>query len=410
MGLELDVTVSALTVFIQGLLSFFSPCILPIIPLYVGYLSGGTVSEGADGEKIYDQRKVLIHTSCFILGISCAFFILGLGFSTLGTFLTSHQETITMIGGSFIIIMGLIQLGVFKKITLYKEFRLPVKINAEKMNPLTALLMGFTFSFAWTPCVGPALSTVLIMISSTSNKALGMILMGIYTIGFILPFLFLGIFTTRVLSFFKKNVNLVKYTVRIGAVVMILMGVLMVTGQMNRLTSYLALDSVSDTTTDEKEENQEAQEDVIVPAVDFQLIDQYGEKHTLSDYKGKVVFLNFWATWCPPCVQEMPDIQEVYESYGYNESEVVILGVAMPNDLNPNTREGSVKMVTEFLDTNGYTYPTVMDMDGSIAAYYGISSYPTTFMINKEGNIFGYIPGMITLDVMKDVIEQTLNN
>lgn len=413
MGLELNISISAVTVFLQGLLSFFSPCILPIIPLYMGYLTGGTVSEKKDEELSYNQKQVLFNTTCFTLGISTAFFILGLGFSTLGTFLTKQQGNITIIGGTLIIIMGLIQLGIFRKLNLYREFRLPWKINTKKMSPLTAFLMGFTFSFAWTPCVGPALSTVLIMVSSSSSKSLGMILMGIYTIGFILPFLFLGIFTTKVLNFLKNHVNIVRYTVKIGAVLMILIGAAMLTGQMSRLMPNINSDSTYENTDEESINNNgnntEESDNAIIPAVGFELLDQYGEKHTLEDYKDKVIFLNFWATWCPPCVQELPDIQAIYESYGYNQDEVVILGVAMPNDNNSSVREGSVVDVTNFLKENNYTYPTLMDINGILITSYGISSYPSTFMIDKDGNIFGYIPGMMELNTMYDVIEQTLN-
>ncbi len=146
-----------------------------------------------------------------------------------------------------------------------------------------------------------------------------------------------------------------------------------------------------------------------MPAIDFELYDQFGELHTLADFKGKVIFLNFWATWCPPCVQEMPDIQSLYEAYGYNEEDVIILGVASPNDNNSYTREGSTQSVIKFLEDNNYTYPTIMDSSGVLASSYGISAYPTTFMIDADSNVFGYVSGMLSYDIMVDIVEQTLN-
>ena len=140
-----------------------------------------------------------------------------------------------------------------------------------------------------------------------------------------------------------------------------------------------------------------------IPAPDFTLQDQYGNTHTFSDYKGKTVFLNFWATWCPPCRAEMPEIQEIYEEYGENNSDVIILGIASPNV----GREGSAEDIAAFLSENNYTYPVVMDTDGIIAYYYGISAYPTTFMIDSDGNVYGYVSGQITKDIMKSIIEQT---
>ena len=146
----------------------------------------------------------------------------------------------------------------------------------------------------------------------------------------------------------------------------------------------------------------------VYPAPSFELYDQFGEKHTLEDYRGKVIFLNFWATWCPPCRSEMPDIQKLYEKYqssaNAEESEVVVLGVAFPNYGN----EGSEEEIANFLSGNGYTYPVLMDTDASLGYAYGISAYPTTFMIDRDGNLFGYVTGAIDGALMEDIVEQTL--
>ena len=146
-----------------------------------------------------------------------------------------------------------------------------------------------------------------------------------------------------------------------------------------------------------------------IPAPDFTLTDQNGEPHTLSDYKGQVVFLNFWATWGGPCKQEMPDIQAMYEEFNQNSDEVVILGVANPKtDDVPYNQDGTIEEVTQFLSDNGYTYPVVMDTTGEIFAAYGVTAFPTTFMIDKEGNVFGYVTGTLTDSMMHDIVQQTL--
>lgn len=427
MGFSIDVSVPALTVFLQGLLSFFSPCVLPLIPLYVGYLSGGTGTRGEDGKIHYKRSKVMIHTICFVIGVSFAFFLLGLGVSTAAGFFKENQMVFARVGGILIVAFGLYQLGVFgQSKVLGKERRLPFRMETIAMSPVTALLMGFTFSFAWTPCVGPALASVLLMAASASTKMMGFILIGVYTLGFVLPFLAVGVFTTTVLEFFKNHMKVVKYTVKIGGVLMVLMGILMFTGKMNSVTGYLS--KISGTTgaaSEEKKENQKekdtekedtsskestdsengAQDEEKIAAVDFTLKDQYGKEHTLSEYKGKTVFLNFWATWCPPCKAEMPDIQKIYESYDKEgEDALVVLGVASPNIGG----EGSEEEVKAFLEENGYTYPVVMDTTGEIFSSYGISSYPTTFMIDRDGNVFGYVSGMLSQDVMESIIKQTM--
>ena len=197
MGFSLDVSVPVFTVFFQGLISFFSPCVLPLLPLYVGYLSGGTARRGEDGRVSYDRKKVMVNTLFFVVGISAAFFILGLGVSALGTFLRGSQMLFVRIGGGLIILFGLYQLGIFGPSSLLgRERRLPFKLDALAMSPVTALLLGFTFSFAWTPCVGPALASVLIMAASASTQMWAFVLIGVYTLGFVLPFLAVGLFTT----------------------------------------------------------------------------------------------------------------------------------------------------------------------------------------------------------------------
>jgi cytochrome c-type biogenesis protein len=115
--------------------------------------------------------------------------------------------------------------------------------------------------------------------------------------------------------------------------------------------------------------------------------------------------LNFWATWCGPCRSEMPDIQKLYETYETEgDNAVIILGVAAPG-LGQEKDEAGIKA---FLDESGYTYPTLMDTTGDLFSEYGISSFPTTFMIDREGNVFGYVSGALNEDMMKNIIEQTL--
>lgn len=492
MGFSFDISIPMITVFFQGLLSFFSPCVLPLLPLYIGYLSGGTGKRDADGNMHYDRRKVLVHTFFFVLGVSFAFFLLGFGVSAIGRFFKGNQLLFARIGGILVILIGLYQLGIFGTSGfLAKEHRLPFHLDVLAMSPVTAFLLGFTFSFAWTPCVGPALASVLLLAASAASRGTGFLLIGVYTIGFVLPFLAVGLFTTTLLGFFRRHGRIVQYTVKAGAVLMIVVGILMFTGKMNSVTGYLSEISLPKTESqgaepvgvaesDGQRENQGAepagaaaegdgqresqgagqagpeaengslrenqgetksgqdQESVeavegseaavessaaepataettaeepsdaepdLLPAIDFTLTDQYGNTHTFSDYVGKTVFLNFWATWCPPCRNEMPDIQKLYEEYQEaGDDSVVILGIAAPGFGS----EVSEEEIGEFLAENGYTYPVVMDTNGEIFMAYGVFSYPTTFMIDADGNVFGYVVGQISEDMMRSIIEQTV--
>lgn len=524
MGFSIETGISAFTVFVQGLLSFFSPCVLPLVPLYLGYLSGGLNMEqaktsavpsgdgraasgdGASGQEGAGRAgnsagslrnaklRLFLRVLCFTLGISGAFFVLGLGASAAGSFFSEQRMLFARIGGILVIFFGLYQLGVFgsSKI-LGEEHRLPFHIGKMTMSPVTAFLMGFAFSFAWTPCVGPTLTSVLLMAGSASSAAKGFLLIGVYTLGFILPFLAAGIFTAQLLGAFKRHRNIVRYTVKAGGVLMILLGVLMFTGKMNDITGYLSGtgqqgtaqsqsvsdesgsgsqngdnaqdaddaenggnpqdaggaqsgDSVQDAdSTQDGDDTQDAggaqsgdsaqdagtagsgsvsdgemdgqetgngngstsgEDEEKQRAYEFEMTDQYGNTHTLAQYEGKVIFLNFWATWCGPCRNEMPDIQKLYEEYASQgeDAEVVILGVAAPGF----GQEGSQEEIVSFMEENGYTYPVLMDGTGEMFSWYGISAFPTTFMIDKEGNVYGYVTGQMTEDIMRSIIEQTL--
>lgn len=412
MGFTIETGISAITVFVQGLLSFFSPCVLPLVPLYLGYLSGRlnsgldeTEKEEAGASASAAKIKLFVRVLFFTLGISGAFFVLGLGASAAGSFFGEHRMLFARIGGVLIILFGLYQLGVFGNSSVFgKERRIPLRLEKMTMSPVTALIMGFAFSFAWTPCVGPALTSVLLMAGSAQTEALGFLLIGVYTLSFILPFLAAGIFTAQLLGFFRRHMKAVRYTVKIGGVLMILMGVLMFTGKMNDITGYLS--TVQSGTAQETEESE--QQLTPAPLADLELTDQFGNTHTLSDYKGKVIFLNFWATWCGPCRNEMPDIQKLYEEYSAQgeDAEVVILGIAGPGI----GQEGSAEEIADFMEENGYTYPVLMDAGGEMFTRYGISAFPTTFMIDKDGNVYGYVPGQMTENIMRSIIDQTLGN
>ncbi len=470
MGMDISAGIPVVTVFLQGLLSFFSPCVLPLLPVYIGYLSGGTAVTGEDGTLRYDRIKVLVNTVFFVIGIGFSFFLLGFGLRAIGRFFGGNQLLFARIGGILVILFGLYQLGVFgSSQVLERERRLPLRFDKAAMSPVTALILGFVFSFAWTPCVGPVLSGVLLMAASARNSAAGFALIGVYTAGFALPFLLTGIFTTSLLSLFRKHRNILRYTLKISGALLVIMGILMVTGRMNSITGYLSqisqapggsaeqtavsvpaeeqeepetaasaeeLEEQEATApaeepeeskasipaeeqeepqatkeTDPAEESETAEADTepaeeeteVFPAPDFTLTDQFGNPHTLSDYKGKIVFLNFWATWCPPCRAEMPYIQSIYEeTLADPDSDLVILGVSFPG-IGKETDEQGIR---DFMEENGYTYPTVMaGMD--LMGQYFISAYPTTFMIDKEGNIYGYVPGSMSKEIMLDIIAQT---
>ena len=407
--------ISAIAVFLQGLFSFFSPCVLPLLPVYFGYLSGGTAERNADGSLRFDRGRVMINTLFFVLGISSAFFLLGLGASAAGSALIKQQKLITRIGGGLMILFGLYQSGLLGEWGfLAKERRLPFRFETMVVSPVMAFVFGFVFSFAWTPCVGPMLSSILILAAAEPEK--GMVMILFYTLGFVIPFLLLGLFSETVLNLVKNHKGIMTFTVKAGGVLMIALGLLLFTGkldgtgtaapQQNATQNTQQTDDATQKDTQTQNAAQrENQAQNAVAAIPFTLKDQYGKTHTLDDYKGKIVFLNFWATWCPPCRAEMPDIQKLYErSSREGKDSVIVLGVAAPK-LGSEKDEAGIKA---FMEKNGYSYPVLMDKGGKLFEAYGIRAIPTTYLIDRRGNVIGRVQGALSAENLEKIIQQVL--
>ena len=176
-------TISAM--FVEGVLSFFSPCILPLIPLYIGYLTADAKTVDENGVITYKRSKVMLTTFFFVLGISTVFFIAGLSILTFKEFFDEYKIVFSMLGGMLLLVFGLIYLNIIKIPALDSEHRLPIKLNFKKMSYFKAFALGFFFSFAWTPCIGPMLSSAVIMAANASSVWLGNAYLLAYALGFI---------------------------------------------------------------------------------------------------------------------------------------------------------------------------------------------------------------------------------
>ncbi len=227
---QITESVTAVTVLLQGLISSFSPCVLPLVPLYLAYLTGNGQDIQVERSKISKFLNILL----FTVGIATAFFVLGFGFTSLGKILVDIKPVLSLIGGVIIIIFGLIQL--FGSHLLMREYRFGPDLLKWQMNPLIAFLLGFFFSFAWTPCVGPTLASVLFLAGSQAELAYMYI--GLYSLGFILVFWLTGFLATQILDKLKRHPYFMQAMVKCGAVLMILIGILIITGGFNRLSIF----------------------------------------------------------------------------------------------------------------------------------------------------------------------------
>lgn len=379
--------ISLALVFVEGLVSFLSPCVLPIIPIYMGYLAGNS------NEKRNSNKKVLLFTISFIFGILLAIFLMNASINLLQSFLKEHMTLFVRSGGILIVLLGIYQLGFIKINFLQRTFRFSLKTD-NKMNVMVAFIMGFTFSFAWTPCIGPALSSILLLAASSGDFWYSNFLMIIYAFGFTLPFLVLGLFTNKALNWLNSHRDIVKYTTKIGAVILIIFGLMMFSGKLNTISNYMS-PSQGQVSTNQAENSDDS--------VNYgnALLNQDDEPISLADYHGKVVFLNFWATWCPPCQREMPEIQKLSEKY-QNSEDIAILTVVMPGG-----QEMDAAGIKKFLKEKGFTMPVIFD-DGCLSSSFQITSLPTTYMFDRDGNVYGSVVGQLSSDMMENIIDRTL--
>lgn len=400
--------IQSITVLLEGLISFFSPCVIPLLPLYMGYLAGNAKEKTKDGKIIYKRKKVFLYTLLFVLGISTSFFILGLSFTAIGTFFKKYKSIIAIIGGVIIIILGLFQLKIIKFKFLQKERKLKINVNPNKMNPLVAFLMGFLFSFAWTPCVGPALSSVLIMASSADSMLLGNMLVLIYAIGFIIPFLILGLFTGEVLNFLKQKQNVLNKIVKIGGILLILVG------------SYVLITNIDFTVSSTNQQNCGIDEETGLASCKagspsssstkksyrvekFTLKDQNGKTHNWNDYKNKVVLLHFWSTDCVACKNEIKELEKLYKHYNNNHEDVILLSV-----VSPKLEHKSTNKIKKIVANRDISFPVLMDETGEFFSKFEIVSYPNTFIV-KDSVIKLTIPGASTYDKLTESVEEIKN-
>ncbi|TLS52512.1 cytochrome c biogenesis protein CcdA [Paenibacillus antri] len=213
-----------------GFLSFISPCMLPLYPSYLSYITGVSTKDLA-GNKGMFQRRAMLHTVFFLIGFSIIFFALGLSASLLGDFFSTYQDIIRQLGAIFIISMGLFMLGIFQPRLLMKEKRFELKTRPS--GYLGSVLVGITYAAGWTPCIGPIFSAILALGATNPEQSLIYVLA--YTLGFAIPFFLMAFFIGRIKWINQYSQRLMK----IGGAVMVVMGILLYTDKMTEITIWL---------------------------------------------------------------------------------------------------------------------------------------------------------------------------
>ena len=221
-----------LVAFAAGLLSFLSPCVLPLVPSYVGFLTGMSLPELSSR-----RRTALLHAFCFTLGFSLIFVLLGASATALGRALKYHQVWLTRVGGALITLFGLYCLGVLKLGALQVERRL--QLEDKPVGFLGSVLVGMAFGAGWTPCIGPILGAILSLATVEADVGRGMLLLGAYSAGLAVPFLLAAVAVERFFDWFQGFRRYLPLVMRVSGALLVLVGVLMMTGEFTRLAGWL---------------------------------------------------------------------------------------------------------------------------------------------------------------------------
>ncbi|MBQ2582761.1 MAG: redoxin domain-containing protein [Erysipelotrichaceae bacterium] len=374
-------------IFLEGILSFLSPCVLPLIPLYMSYLAGDGKTADEEGNIHYDRVRVFVSTLFFTLGISLTFFLLAAAVSALKEYIDDYSEIISIVGGTLLIVFGLHETGIIHIDILDRDGRLKIDLHPERMNFLKAFLLGFVFSLGWSPCIGPMMANALLL-SAVSET--GYLYILAYTLGMIIPFLITGLFTTWILNLFSRKKNLLKWTLKLAGIILILFGIYMIR---NASVSILAAKETA-SFPDIPEQEEMSREEVEAYLVDLQLKDGEGKPFRISNHKGKYLFLNFTATWCTYCHAEMPD----YLEFAENE-EVECFYVMSPlNEDDPDA-------IGKYLEENSIASMTIIDEKGELFYYCGISGYPTLFVVSPDSHFLTYASGQLSLDHFYEILD-----
>jgi cytochrome c-type biogenesis protein len=220
---------------VAGIVSFLSPCVLPIVPPYLAYMSGVSVSEMTDEKSA--QRKAIVAALFFVMGLSTVFILLGFAASAFGAFFLQNQTLFAQISGVVIIIFGLHFIGVFRIPFLDREARMDA--GDQGGSSFGAYVLGLAFAFGWTPCIGPQLGAILSLAASEGSVVRGTMLLAIYAIGLGLPFLLAAIFISRAMGVMNRLKRHMVMIERVMGGLLIVVGLALVFGAMSSMSFWL---------------------------------------------------------------------------------------------------------------------------------------------------------------------------
>jgi cytochrome c-type biogenesis protein len=452
--------VSIFAAFVAGLVSFLSPCVLPLVPGYVSMLSGIGVEQLKEGKA--PRGSLLTSALAFVTGFSIVFITFGASASAVGSFLVRNRTLLAPIAGALILLFGLHLVGWLVKIPVRAGLGIgavlvlagialsirhgvagrayavdlyaiaiifllgPIltrwlnrDVHFRKLGgqpgPFSGFLMGFAFAFGWTPCIGPILAAVLAVAATRETIWQGVFLLACYSAGLAIPFLVTALGIGRFLKFyqhFRRHLHTVEV---FSGVLLLVIGGLVFANRLTWLSNKLSFLNTTVAAIEGKLTTGHTKSSDQGPASakanqpnepDVTFEDLQGNKVPIASLKGKLVLVNFWATWCEPCRVEIPwmiGFQQKYGSQGFT-----LLGVAMDD-------EGKSVVVpyiqkTQF-DVNGHPttmdYPIVLGTDDIATQFGGLIGLPTSVLISRDGKVVKRYVGLVNeKDLDKEIQSQ----
>ena len=387
---------------IGGILSFLSPCVLPLVPSYVSLISGTGVDQlkNEEGSSGTVRRKVIKNTLGFIAGISVIFLFLGATAGLVGEQLFNNFW-VRVIGGLVIVVFGLQMIGLLRFNAYYKDTRF-LSGNSKPRGILGSFFLGLAFAAGWTPCIGPVMGGIMIYAAMSGWQG-GLTLAAFYSLGLALPFLFVGLLFERFLSFYKNfRKHLHKVEIASG-VLLILTGLLVASGSVSEINRFLVryvwnveeyslkLDPSKETNSQTTQMENSSLPDS--PQFIFQTPD--GKTTNIGEFRGRVVLLNLWATWCQPCRREVPDLSALQKEMDANG--LTIIGVTYEDDA-VQIRDFQKNFQMDFMVAIGIQ-PSPNEL------YLGL---PTTYLIDRNGKLREKIVGARTREQFEAKIKPLL--
>jgi cytochrome c-type biogenesis protein len=364
--------------FAAGILSFLSPCVLPLVPGYISMISGVSIDGLKDGTS--NRRAVIVNSLAFNAGLSVIFLVLGTTAGLVGAAITSNPW-VRIIGGLVIIAFGLQLIGLLKISALYKDTRFFA--NDKPRGVIGSAVLGVAFAAGWTPCIGPILGGIIGLAATSGGWRSGLVLSAFYSAGLAVPFLLTGLGINQFLSFYKNFRKHLHKVEVISGVVLILVGLLVMTGKStllasSTLTAWIPnaerLLNFKDKTPAAPAAAPAGTAFEMAPDVEFQTL--AGKPFRLKELQGQVVLLNFWATYCIPCREEIPALNAL--QHELQQQGLKIVGASLDDSAEGvNTYQQEVAK---------FEYDVLLG--GSDAKVkFAQSVLPTTYLIDRQGRI-----------------------